>query len=70
MQYQNLTELSMEDLTRVAGGGYSAEWGIATGVAVGLAGGAATVIAAPVIAGAFAFGSIGASALAIYYALR
>ena len=69
MQYQNLTELSMDDLAQVAGGG-STEWGISTGAAVGLLAGGVAVLASPFVAGALIGGSIGASGLAIYYALR
>ena len=69
MQNQNLTELSMEELEQVAGG-TSAEWGVATGAAVGLLAAGVTVLASPIVAGSLIAGSIGASAMAAYYSFR
>ena len=52
----------------LAVGGSSTEWGVATGTAVALTVGAATV-SAPVVAGALAVGGIVSAGMGIYYAL-
>ncbi len=63
-----LRELDSSQLEAVAGG-VSTEWGVATGTAVALTVGAATV-AAPVVATALAIGGIASAGMAIYYGLN
>ncbi|MFK7915885.1 MAG: hypothetical protein AB8B93_18375 [Pseudomonadales bacterium] len=60
--------LSDAELLAVSGGGDT--YGNALTIAAGFVGAAAATVAMPVVAGAFALGSIGASAVAIYSALN
>lgn len=61
-------ELDLEQLAEV-NGGTSTQWGVATSTALGMTLSAA-MVAAPLVAGALAFGGIVSAGVAIYYALN